>query len=633
MRTPTEDNPLRVVELFSGIGAQAMALKLQGIPYRVVGTSEIDSHAMTSYEAIHGPVNQLGDITKLEHLPECDLVTYSFPCLTGDMPVLTSKGYRHIRDIEPGDCVYSQDGRYHRVLASGCTGTHPTYRLKVEGHDEIRCTKDHLFWCNHNVMPDDWATCSSLKEGSRIAVVDGVAEGEASTSLSTVVYMKPTNYSENVYDLTVEGTSTFVVNGVLTHNCQDLSIAGYQRGMVKGSGTRSALLWEVGRLLEDAVDNGHAPDCLLMENVYAILNKKNIESFEQWIKFLDDLGYTSSYEVLNATYFGVPQNRKRCFMVSAHDGRKFIFPRGEPTTKRLKDVLEEDVPESFYLSDEKIALYEAHKKRHDAQGHGLGWQPRTPEDEGRALTALPSRHSQNFLITQGSMAEWRAEHETDGSDPGDVPAEPSIELAGNLPTTNYDMMNRVYGTEGVAPTLRTMATGGGQMPKIEVSGQTEPKSVIAGYVPETFDQGKRVYDTDGVSPCVVSCNGGNRMPKIEVKGIVADEPSVKYAGKLDVKFEQDSRVHDVEGVAPTIRASKGQCHSPMIEESTEDDTTQDIVTVSGKDSGIIIAGKLKDSFAQDSRVHDVNGASPTIMSTRPTHPPMILDGEGGDSDE
>ena len=594
MRTPTEDNPLRVVELFSGIGAQAMALKLQGIPYRVVGTSEIDSHAMTSYEAIHGPVNQLGDITKLEHLPECDLVTYSFPCLTGDMPVLTSKGYRHIRDIEPGDCVYSQDGRYHRVLASGCTGTHPTYRLKVEGHDEIRCTRDHLFWCNHNVMPDDWATCSSLKEGSRIAVVDGVAEGEASTSLSTVVYMKPTNYSENVYDLTVEGTSTFVVNGVLTHNCQDLSIAGYQRGMVKGSGTRSALLWEVGRLLEDAVDNGHAPDCLLMENVYAILNKKNIESFEQWIKFLDDLGYTSSYEVLNATY---------------------------------------EVPESFYLSDEKIALYEAHKKRHDAQGHGLGWQPRTPEDEGRALTALPSRHSQNFLITQGSMAEWRAEHETDGSDPGDVPAEPSIELAGNLPTTNYEMMNRVYGTEGVAPTLRTMATGGGQMPKIEVSGQNEPKSVIAGYVPGTFDQGKRVYDTDGVSPCVVSCNGGNRMPKIEVKGIVADEPSVKYAGKLDVKFDQDSRVHDVEGVAPTIRASKGQCHSPMIEESTEDDTTQDIVTVSGKDSGIIIAGKLKDSFAQDSRVHDVNGASPTIMSTRPTHPPMILDGEGGDSDE
>ena len=128
---------------------------------------------------------------------------------------------------------------------------------------------------------------------------------------------------------------------------------------------------------------------------------------------------------------------------------------------------------------------------------------------------------------------------------------------------------------------------------------------------------------------LVGNNRVNNVPKIETN----EEPTVKYAGKLDVKFDQDSRVHDIEGIAPTIRASKGQCHSPMIEESTEGDTAQDIITASGKDSGIIIAGKLKDSFAQDSRVHDVNGASPTIMSTRPTHPPMILDGEGGDSDD
>ena len=350
MKTPTPDNPLRVVELFSGIGSQAMALKNLGIPCEVVGTSEIDVRAMQSYEAIHGPVDQLGDITKLERIPECDLVTYSFPCLTGDTPVMTSKGYMPIRSIEPGDCVYSEDGRYHRVLSSGCTGTHPTYRLKVEGHDEVRCTGDHLFWCRHPVSPDDWTACSSVKEGDRIAVVDGVAEGEAEVSFSTVEYVKPTCYSENVYDLTVEGSSTFIVNGILTHNCQDLSVAGYKRGMAKGSGTRSALLWEVGRLLEDAVDDGRAPDCLLMENVPAILNKVNVDAFNQWIAFLDELGYTSAYKVLNATYFGVPQNRKRCFMVSSRDGRTFVFPEGEPTTRRLKDVLEDDVDESSCLT-------------------------------------------------------------------------------------------------------------------------------------------------------------------------------------------------------------------------------------------------------------------------------------------
>ena len=145
----------------------------------------------------------------------------------------------------------------------------------------------------------------------------------------------------------------------------------------------------------------------------------------------------------------------------------FVFPEGEPTTRRLKDVLEDDVDESFFLSDEKIALYEAHRKRHDAQGHGLGWKPRTPEEEGRTVTCDRTRHGGNFLITEGSLSEWRAEH---GDAPADPGAEPSIELAGKLPTTNYDMYNRVYATEGVAPTLRTMATGGNLMPKIEVKG-------------------------------------------------------------------------------------------------------------------------------------------------------------------
>ena len=71
---------LRVIELFSGIGAQAEALKELGLDYEVVATSDIDKHANLGYEAIHGKVNNLGDITKIEHLPECDLLTYSYPC-------------------------------------------------------------------------------------------------------------------------------------------------------------------------------------------------------------------------------------------------------------------------------------------------------------------------------------------------------------------------------------------------------------------------------------------------------------------------------------------------------------------------------------------------------------------------
>jgi len=74
------DEPLKVIELFAGIGSQTQALKNLGIEHEVVAISEIDKHAIKSYEAIHGPVNNLGDITKVETLPECDLLTYSFPC-------------------------------------------------------------------------------------------------------------------------------------------------------------------------------------------------------------------------------------------------------------------------------------------------------------------------------------------------------------------------------------------------------------------------------------------------------------------------------------------------------------------------------------------------------------------------
>lgn len=71
---------IRVVELFSGIGAQRMALTLAGIPHEVVAISEIDGPALASYEAIYGDCPNIGDITKVEGLPPCDLVTYSFPC-------------------------------------------------------------------------------------------------------------------------------------------------------------------------------------------------------------------------------------------------------------------------------------------------------------------------------------------------------------------------------------------------------------------------------------------------------------------------------------------------------------------------------------------------------------------------
>jgi len=129
--------------------------------------------------------------------------------------------------------------------------------------------------------------------------------------------------------------------------CQDLSAAGKQRGMEKGSGTRSGLLWEVERLLTECKEK---PQILLMENVPQVIGKKNIKHFAEWLKFLDDLGYKSKYQLLNAKNYGIPQNRSRCFMVSWLGDFYYEFPKPFELKLRLGDMLEEKVSKKYFIS-------------------------------------------------------------------------------------------------------------------------------------------------------------------------------------------------------------------------------------------------------------------------------------------
>ena len=132
----------------------------------------------------------------------------------------------------------------------------------------------------------------------------------------------------------------------------DLSLAGKQAGMGKGSGTRSGLLWEVERLLKE-LPSEDLPQILVMENVPQVHSDKNIEDFNSWIDFLTKLEYQSFCNDLNAKDFGVPQNRDRCFLVSILGKYDFQFPKTIPLEKVMADVLEEEVDEKFFISSEK----------------------------------------------------------------------------------------------------------------------------------------------------------------------------------------------------------------------------------------------------------------------------------------
>lgn len=136
---------------------------------------------------------------------------------------------------------------------------------------------------------------------------------------------------------------------VLTYSfpCQDLSVAGHGRGMKRG--TRSGLLWEVERLLRECAE---LPQILLMENVPMVVADKHIGDFAEWISCLEELGYTNTWQILNAKDYGVPQNRERCYMVSFLGDYAYEFPEPIPLNRTMQDVLESEVADKFYLSDE-----------------------------------------------------------------------------------------------------------------------------------------------------------------------------------------------------------------------------------------------------------------------------------------
>ena len=123
--------------------------------------------------------------------------------------------------------------------------------------------------------------------------------------------------------------------------CQDLSSAGLGKGMEKGSGTRSGMLWEVEIILDELKDgNISLPQVLVMENVPEVIGTNNIKHFAKWLSKLEELGYKNKWEVLNAKDFTVPQNRERCFMVSILGDYYYDFPKTQKLELRLKDLLE-----------------------------------------------------------------------------------------------------------------------------------------------------------------------------------------------------------------------------------------------------------------------------------------------------
>lgn len=321
--------------------------------------------------------------------------------------------------------------------------------------------------------------------------------------------------------------------------CQDISVAGNQKGI--SSETRSGLLYQVQRLLEVAKDEGKLPKYLLLENVKNLVGKKFKSQFDDWLFYLDQLGYDTYWQVLNAKHYGIPQNRERVFAISIRKdlNKTFEFPKPEELKIRLKDILEDEVDEKFYISQDKVQKFVKSFENLETPciAASRGRNPENPSDrtvgapteqrleintQGTSNT-ITTVQKDNYVVErkiidvsfarlEGKAREYDEIAPTltarDYKEPRLVTEAKIQQVEGNLyPNSGNPQAGRVYKPEGISPSLDT-CQGGNRMPKVvEVGHYTYPNS-------DKKHQSNTVYSSDGLCPTLDTMQGGNRQPKI-----------------------------------------------------------------------------------------------------------------------
>lgn len=275
-----------------------------------------------------------------------------------------------------------------------------------------------------------------------------------------------------VYNFEVESDNSYTCQNVIVHNCQDLSNAGLGKGMSRDSGTRSGMLWEVERILKELKDsNSPLPKYLLMENVPQVHGENNMQDFTNWCNFLKSIGYTNSWQDLNSKNFGIPQNRERTFMVSIlnNNGTYFQFPQPIKMIFRLKDLLEQNVDEKYYLSDKVLLKLNIDDK----------------DIKEKTGIDLNSKMSNTRDIASTIKARYDCGYENFTPGPTGV-----VEPIGNLTIDNIVSQTN------------------------DAESHKNPKCVQVAQLEGQYESTGRVYSAEGISPTVTTCGGGNREPKI-----------------------------------------------------------------------------------------------------------------------
>lgn len=357
---------------------------------------------------------------------------------------------------------------------------------------------------------------------------------------------------------------------LITHGspCQDFSIAGKQAGGDLGSGTRSSLMYETIRIVGKI-----RPKFVLWENVKNILSKKHKHNFEAYIETMNILGYNSYYKVLNAKDYGVPQNRERVYTVSIRKDidTGYEFPEPMKLKLRLKDMLEDEVEEKYYLDDERV------KKIINSNF----MQEKKRVQEKDVCDTLLAR-------------DWK---------------DPKCIRIGQL-DNSFEQSGRIYSDKGISPTIMSNSHIGGYVPpKILEDGFVERKynNFIKekGYVPEMFNP----YNESEIKE--IAPTQSSQCGSMTSSATVLIKNATKKG--YDEAIDGDS----VNLQYPDNKTRRGRVGHQVSQTLMANDSM-------GVVEGIKVIGNYMPSNHDASRIVDSNGLAPTVKENHGTVTATII---------
>lgn len=320
-------------------------------------------------------------------------------------------------------------------------------------------------------------------------------------------------YTKNYGDVSKLETCELPNMDLFTYSfpCQDISNAGKQKGFDKGSGTRSSLLWECERIIASK-----RPIFLMMENVKNLISKKNKPNFDKWLLTLESLGYNNYTKVINAKWCGIPQNRERVFCVSIlkeFDDGSFEFEEDFDNGIRLKDILEDQVDEKYYIdvakSEKLIRNYIKRYKKEPKAGIGA-IRGRYPQNPTSGISGLPTE--QMLEMNKNSTSNTLTTVQKDN-----VVVEKHLDAythttrrVGNSNPSGKGMNGEVHDSRYLATTVTTNKGEGAKI--LEV--QPNELNMIGMLDMKGNESIRRVYDKEGICLTISTCQGGHREPKV-----------------------------------------------------------------------------------------------------------------------